>query len=381
MDASCVFNVVFLIILIIAQLTSASPRLHNPKIIGYFDAHTQGHLPAKETQIGGLTHLVLSNALQVDNEGQIHFWESTSADEASTEELTKYFSSQSKPGVILSLRGYPDDTALDELSEVDDTREAFVESLVSKLQDWGAAGLEIEWHADDVGGGKQRNAPFDEEERTHMLLLCRDLAAKLRPLGKTLSIAVRPGRHEFASSEDVRSFIDWLSVRAYSMRSLGDPHHSSLQDAIAALGEWRDRGVGAEQLVLITPLFARPGAALRANNRDATLRRPWNDVVNDTLFEAAGQTGDVFLDAQSKKKWWASGFNTTHSKVKHVVDHGYSGLGFQFLHHDAREEESSLLSFAVNTIDELVSAARRAASPGIMLFQNKYRVSKRGEEM
>lgn len=374
-------NLSVLIALAVAQ-AAVSPGPPKLKVIGYFDAHTQGHLPAREAQVGSLTHLVLSNALKVDSEGKIHFWESSSPGESSTEALTKYFSNATKPPkVILSMRGSPDDVSLDEMSEENTTRQAFVKSIASKMQDWGAAGLEIEWHADDAAGGKQRNAPFDAQEQNHMLLLCQDLAATLKPLGKTLSIAVRPGRHEFASSADVENFIDWLSVRAYSMRSLGDPHHSSLQDAVAALDEWRERGVPPEQLVLITPLFARPGAALRANNRDAALRLPWHDVVNETLFEAAGQTGDVFLDAGSKKRWWASGFNTTQGKIKYVLDHGYSGLGFQFLHHDAKED-NSLLNFAVRTMEELAAAARQAKSPqGIMLFQNGWKVSQRSEEM
>jgi hypothetical protein len=362
-----------------------SPEFVKPKVIGYFDAHTQGHLTAKDAQVGNLTHLVISNAFKVDNEGQLHLWvpNASQSAELSTEELAKYFSNGTKPAVVLSLRGYPDDTALDELAEVEETRQAFVKAVATKLQDWGASGLEIEWHADDVSGGKQQNAPFDVEEQDHILLLSQDLASALRPLGKTLSMAVRPGRHEFTSSVDVRKFIDWLSVRAYSMRSLGDPHHSSLKDAVAALDEWRDRGVGPEQLVLITPLFARPGAALRAHSRDATLRRPWHDVVNGELFQASGPTGDVFLDSHSQKKWWASGFNTTRAKAQHVVDQGYHGLGFQFLHHDAKED-SSLLEFSVRTLEELVAEARRAAVPlpqDIMLFQNGWRRSQRAQEM
>jgi len=372
---------VFLVALTDMQHSLASPAIRMPKKIGYFDAHMQNHLPAKDAKVGSLTHLVLSNGLKVDNEGTMHFWEPSAPGEASLEDLTRHFSGSSNPGVVLSVRGYPDDIAFDELSEEDGARRTFVDAIVTLLRDWNAAGLELEWHADDVAGGKERNAPFDDQEQDHMLLLCQDLSAALRPLGKTLSIAVRPGRQEFASSQAVQNFIDWLSVRAYSMRSLGDPHHSSLQDAVAALDEWRGRGVGPEQLVLISPLFGRPGAALRAHSRDAMLRQPWHDLVNKGLFEAAGETGDVFLDAQSKKKWWASGFNTTHAKAQHVVNQGYSGLGFQYLHHDAKEG-SSLLDFAMNSMDQLAAAARRAATPkGIMLFQREWSLSKRAEEM
>merc|ERR1719265_2532076 len=142
-------NLSVLIALAVTQ-AAANPVPSKLKIIGYFDAHTQAHLPAKEARVGSLTHLVLSNALKVDNEGQIHFWESQVPGESSTEDLTKYFSKKPKsPRVILSLRGYPDDVALDELSEVEETRRAFAKSIASKMEDWGAAGLEIEWHADD----------------------------------------------------------------------------------------------------------------------------------------------------------------------------------------------------------------------------------------
>jgi len=123
--------------------------------------------------------------------------------------------------------------------------------MAALLRKWGADGLEIEWHSDPQGG-KPAAEPFDVMEQYHFALLCRDLAGALRASGgnRKLSVATRPGRKEFADGNFVRRYIDWLALRAYSMRSLGDPHHSSLKDMRATLDEWSEKGVPREQLVL-----------------------------------------------------------------------------------------------------------------------------------
>jgi len=291
--------------------------------------------------------------------------------------------------LVVSLRGEPDDVALDELAEIDTARERFATDSAVLARGWGVSGFEIEWHSDDPAGGKAVAAPFDVMEQYHFALLCRDLASSLRAAGgKTLSVAVRPGRQEFADGNFVRGYIDWLSLRAYSMRSLGDPHHSSLKDMSAALDEWSNKGVPKSQLVLGTPLFGRPGGSLNtAGDRNEALRRSWRELAHGSLTSRRSNDdgrGDAFVDAETGKVWWVSGLNTTKAKVKHVLDSGYGGVAFRDLHNDALETSLSLVQAARDAMREHREAQaakkkiRRSplVATGMALFQRTSLLSK-----
>jgi len=358
-----------------AVITGTAKAAPATRIIGYFDAKSQKELPVESIPYANLTHVVLANALKVDSAGQLHLRPAGDALELSAEELIQRLAK--KPvRLVVSIRGHEDDVALDELAEVDDARLRFASELATRVRDWGADGAEIEWHSDDPAGGKAATAPFDVMEQYHFALLCRDLAGALRAAGeKTLSVAVRPGRQEFAEGAFVRSYIDWLALRAYSMRSLGDPHHSSLKDMAVALHEWRGKGVPSKQLVLGTPLFARPGAALfSAGDRNEALRMPWRELIalGRLRSSASSALGDLFVDEHTGKAWWASGLNTTRAKVAHILKKGYGGIALRDLHHDARLGEGpSLVQAAADVVRQHSEAKERnrTAAVGMSLFQ------------
>jgi len=347
------------------------------KMIGYFDADSQLELPAASILYQNLTHIVLTNALKVDNQGMLHYRSKRHPSELDAATLIRYIAGLPVK-LVISLRGHVDDTALDELAEVNDLREAFATNMAVLLREWDADGLEIEWHSDDPGGGKAISAPFDVMEQYHFALLCRDLSGALRAAGsKTLSVAVRPGRQEFNNSAFVEHYIDWLALRAYSMRSLGDPHHASLKDMATALDEWTAKGVQRRQLVLGIPLFARPGAALStANDRNEALRLSWKELAGSDMHSAprGDRQGDVFTDMRTGKTWWASGPNTTRAKVKHIFEGGFGGLAFRDLHLDAQGPGRSLVQLASNALREF---SKRRAQP-VSLFQRGVTRSRKG---
>lgn len=353
------------------------------RLIGYFDANSQAELPAVSVPYRNLTHLVLTNAVKVDNQGALHLRAKAQAEDMEPGELIQLLA-RAPVKLVVSLRGHPDDVALDELAEVDELRERFATDMAAQVRDWGASGLEIEWHSDDPGGGKPLMAPFDTMEQYHFALLCRDLAGSLRAAGgKTLSVAVRPGRQEFADGAFVHHYIDWLALRAYSMRSLGDPHHSSLKDMAQALDEWTAKGVPRQQLVLGTPLFARPGGSLHtANDRNEALRLAWRDIAGSRLRVPpdGDQRGDVFLDVETGKAWWASGIKTTRSKVQHLLRHGYGGIAFRDLHHDTWAPGHSLVQAALEASREYRDARRTRFSltQPMSLFQRGLTRSRAG---
>lgn len=339
------------------------------RTIGYLDAKAQQELPLEALPSDGeLSHLVLTGALTVDNNGTIHLRPAAAEGELGAEELIGRLAAR-QPKLVLSLRGHPDDVALDELAEQDEVRARFATEMALLLRRWGADGLEIEWHSDDPNGGKAATAPFDAMEQYHFALLCRDLAGALRATGgnRTLSVAARPGRKEFADGNFVRAYIDWLALRAYSMRSLGDPHHSSLKDMHAALDEWTDKGVPRSQLVLGLPLFARPGAALHsAGDRNEALRRSWRDIVGEGMRSPGGDhLGDAFIEPATGKVWWASGATTTKAKVDHVAGGGYGGIAFRDLHHDVMRPVANSSPKTISLVQvatEAVKEHRRKAA-------------------
>lgn len=358
------------------------------KFIGYYDAAAQLELPPADVQHSALlTHIVLTNALTVDGEGELHMREASKPGEVSAEDLIAQLRSLPSK-LILSVRGYPDDVAFDELAENDGVRSSFVASLVSRLAALGADGVEVEWHSDDLAGGKLKTEAFDAEERRHFELLCRDLRMALREDGgggrRTLSVAVRPGRKEFEDAGFVRENLDWLTLRAYSMRSVGDPHHSSARDMQTAFHEWEATGVPKSLLVLGTPLFGRPGASLRLSGgeRAEGSRKPWHELVNESQHSPFdGEQGDVFVEVGSGRSWWASGPSTTREKVKYIIQNGYGGIAFRDLHHDATPPEKSLIRTAADAAEKAPRGHRRrpslavAAQPPI-LFQKGVAQSK-----
>lgn len=321
--------------------------------IGYYDASAQLELPPADIPHDEfLTHIVLTNALTVDGEGELHMREPSRPGEVSAETLISQLSSLPSK-LVLSVRGHPDDVAFDEIAENDSLRAKFAASLASKVDALGADGVEVEWHSDDLAGGKPKTEAFDAEERRHFEFLCRDLGAALREdrgYGqKTLSVAVRPGRKEFENATFVRDNLDWLTLRAYSMRSVGDPHHSSARDMQTALQEWEAKGVPKRLLVLGTPLFGRPGASLRLSGGEKTegSRQPWRELVNESQHSPFdGKQGDVFVEVGSGKAWWASGHSTTSEKVNYIIQNGYGGIAFRDLHHDATPPAQSLIRTA-----------------------------------
>lgn len=352
--------------------------------IGYYDAGSQEVLPVEDIPYTKLTHIVVTNALTIDNGGSLHVTEHgdvSSRGSLPTEVLVSKLA-QLPVKVVLSVRGQPDDVAFDEVAEEEHARRKFVADLSALLRSWGVAGVEIDWHGADPAGGKARDQPFDEAEQYHMALLCRDLAASLRAMGgMTLSVSVYPGQEEFRDAAFISNNIDWLAVQAYSMRTLGDPHHASMRDMKSALAAWGALGVPRSQIVLGTPLFARAGMAL-STTRGEERAMSWRDLMAAGLRPGRGGSGagDLFLDPSTGKAWWVSGKNTTIAKAQLVLLEGYGGIAVRDMHQDALAP-NSLLEAAVEVIKNGRSALRRARTTSVppMLIQNGFQRSRTDE--
>lgn len=339
-----------------------------PRLIGYFDAKRQKDFPVTAIP-SELTHVVLMNGVKVAVDGKIHTRPKKFPWEKSAEELIQQLGAQNT-SLVLSIRGYPDDDTFDRVAENAEARANFVASLARRAYFWGASGVELEWHSDDIAGGKPMDAPFDPQEQSHFAVLCQELSKELRTRGLTLSVAVRPNRMEFAPDVPVQDFLDWVMIRAFSMRSLGDPHHSSLKDAKSAVGEWLSRGVPASMLVLGTPMFAKTGSALSRQAYHDSPRLAWGDIQAKGL-RGSDPMGDTFVDDETGKVWWASGVRTTQEKMSHAIKEGLGGVALRELHHDARDVKMSLVSAAAGVLrrhqEEQAEAEKQVV--GLGLFQ------------
>eukprot|EP00927_Polykrikos_kofoidii_P077405 TRINITY_DN74344_c0_g1_i1.p1 TRINITY_DN74344_c0_g1~~TRINITY_DN74344_c0_g1_i1.p1 ORF type:complete len:471 (-),score=75.66 TRINITY_DN74344_c0_g1_i1:122-1423(-) len=372
------------------------------KLIGYYDFNEQHELPIESIPFKNLTHVVLLNAVRVDRTGKILSASvakprSSAEKILSVEDVIVALARQSTK-LIVSLRGAPDDVAFDELSEHNKLRENFSVQLAAQLDNWGAHGAEIEWRSDDAAGGKPASSPFDAPEQYHFAMLCLDVARAFdRAAGgkKTLSVAVYPGQKEFLSGDFVRDNLDWLTVNAYSMSSLDDPHHSSRRDMAAAFGEWIGLGVPKDHMVLGIPFFGK-----MAEGTNDALPRPWRQIANGLRTKTGGletfdgneqggigetsAEGDSFLDATTGKVWLMSGKKTTRAKVRDVMLGGFGGIALRDLHQDVPfENSSSLLRVVAQTVSgweqqrfEGMSQPIPISSKTISLLQQDFRVAR-----
>lgn len=360
------------------DLVTVAPK--NFRVLGYYDASKQSLLSLEALPLRHLTHIVVTNALTVDRAGEPHFRPAASAAELEGRQLIAALA-RLPARLVVSLRGYQGDVALDELAENETAREAFALQSASLLDSLGADGLEVEWHAGDPEGGKAAGSAFDTMEQHHFALLCRDLSAVLhsglaggRP--RTLSVAVMPFRKEFADDSKVHQLVDWLTVHAHSMHSLADPHPSSLRDMSLALQEWSSKGVPAAKLVLGAPLFGAPAASplKMAAARGTASRRPWRELSRGVVTD--GRDGELVRDAESGKRWWVSGPRTTRAKVASLLKGGFGGVALRDLQSDATDRDESLVQAAADALREARLAARPRLVKGISLVQTGFKSSR-----
>lgn len=361
-------------LLVCCALFASSSASKNPvRLIGYVDADAQLEMASGSTNQTMLTHIVLVNALKVDSQGVLYLRPKAHPDELATTDLIKQLATL-PPKLVLSIRGYMDDVALDELAEDDIARPAFARNMASQLKDWNVSGLEVEWHAADPAGGKAVGSPFDSMEQFHYALLCRDLAVSLWAAGdKTLSVAVNPGMQEFWDSTFVQRYLSWVTIGAYSMRSLADPHPSSLKDMSLALKEWTDLGVPRRQLVLAVPLFGHEGlgALSSAASHRSGKRLPWRQMLvkGRALRGHSNGEDDTFIDEATGKVWSACGPAMMRAKVAHVYTGGYGGVAFRELNQDAGPGANgkSLVQVAFHEVERMQRENKRVRRPWSLL--------------
>lgn len=149
--------------------------------------------------------------------------------------------------VHLSIGGWNDgdDSAFETLAGDPGSRRAFSTAVARTIQEYGLAGIDIDWEHPDPGPSARNYA-----------LLIAGLADELRPIGASLAVSVAGA---WAGGGDgilpeVFDLVDRVHVMAYA-GGYGH-HHSSFRYARTAIDTYLDMGAPAEKLHLGIPFFA-----------------------------------------------------------------------------------------------------------------------------
>jgi GH18 family chitinase len=202
-------------------------------------------------------------------------------------------------GVHLSVGGWNDgdDTAFETLAADSASRREFARSVASVVEEYGLAGVDIDWEHPDPG-----------PSAGNFVALIRTVATALAPLGAELGISVA-GAWAWGGDgirPEVFDLVDRVHVMAYS-GGYG-PHHSSYRYARSAIDLYLDMGAPAAKLYLGVPFFGL------TPDGDSKLYR---EILSDDPAAAEGDSAGAY---------YFNGEATLRRKVRLAAQEGLAGL-------------------------------------------------------
>lgn len=179
-----------------------------------------------------------------------------------------------KVGIAIGGWNNGNDSAFETLAMNASTRTAFVNNVITFVNNYNLDGVDMDWEYPDPGASADRYA-----------LLMQELSNALHSRGKYLSAAVvASGGTGGGVKNEVFGYVDMLNIMAYDG---SDTNHSPYSYAVSSLDYWINRGLPREKVVLGVPYYARPSwqdyrlkvAANAANAcRDSDGSDFWNGV-------------------------------------------------------------------------------------------------------
>ncbi|MFG2053017.1 glycosyl hydrolase family 18 protein [Micromonospora sp. NPDC048930] len=149
--------------------------------------------------------------------------------------------------VSIAIGGWNDgnDSAFEALAANSGARGAFVNNVVSFVNQYNLDGVDIDWEYPDPG-----------TSATNYSLLMQQLSSALHSRGKLLTAAVvSEGYYVQGVPTAVFGYVDWLNIMAYD----GGSPHANYDWSINAVNGWKSRGLPAGKAVLGVPFYSRPG--------------------------------------------------------------------------------------------------------------------------
>lgn len=146
-----------------------------------------------------------------------------------------------------------------EMAASDSLRNAFADDCRRIVDDYGLAGIDIDW---EYPGSDAAGISRSDNDRENFTLLMRDLRKALG-IKKLLTIAVSAGG-EFIDYVDILPYVDFINVMTYDMASV-PKHHAALFNSEntpsmtcdAAIKAHIEKGVPADRLVMGIPFYGR----------------------------------------------------------------------------------------------------------------------------
>jgi len=225
----------------------------NFKVIGYYSGEWYD-VPVERLQAEKLTHVIYAFAIPTANGGFRPFEE--------PEELALLIEKCRSTGteIFIAVGGYSDkdgtplQRTFERIAANGALRAAFIENIIDMVNLYGFDGVELDWEYPTTA----TSADYEK--------LISDLSAKLRPLGKGLSVAL-PGTGSTdgqnvwdgltAVSDAALAYFDFINVMCYDLH--GYDNHSPIWFSVTSINYWKNfRNVPAEKIILGMPLYARP---------------------------------------------------------------------------------------------------------------------------
>ncbi len=163
------------------------------------------------------------------------------------------------------------DRRFSQLAANPSTRTAFVNNLVSFVNQYDLDGVDMDWEY-----------PREGNEPQHFELLMEELGRAMRQRGKLLTAAVVvSGWNADGVLSGVFDDIDFLNIMAYDGNN-----HGSMAQATGGLDYWLGRGLPKEKAILGVPFYCRPQPESYANllamgaspNSDSFQGRNYNGI-------------------------------------------------------------------------------------------------------
>ena len=210
--------------------------------------------------------------------------------------------------VLIAVGGWlnGNDGAFTALAAQAGTRTAFINNLMSFVDQYGLDGVDMDWEYPREG-----NEPQDYE------LLMTELGQRLHSEGKLLTAAVVvSGWNADGVLTGVFDDVDFLNIMAYD-----GPEHSTIGQATGGLDYWLGRGLPKAKAILGVPFYSRDQAVSYA----------------DLLAQGASPNEDLF---QGKRY---NGIPTIKAKTQLAIERG-GGIMIWELSHDTNDPATSLLT-------------------------------------
>jgi GH18 family chitinase len=211
--------------------------------------------------------------------------------------------------VLISVGGWGYDAEFEALAANPESRKAFIENLLSFVEQHDLDGIDIDWEYPN------------RESSEYFLALMRDIRTSLSGEKQLTAAVASHGKNGEGIPAASFKYMDFINVMAYD-----GIEHASLNHTQVALDYWLARGVQRGKLVLGVPFYSRP---IAVPYRRIIQSEPSAAYVDETTYDGAEIS--------------YNGIPTIQLKTE-IALHRASGIMIWNLEYDSMDQNTSLLN-------------------------------------